>query len=213
MIKAFLDFVQAQKIRPMGPPTTPEQLSFNSCAEEEEDKTPSTTLKKKSSHQNEPIVRREEVGAVKTRLWVRTLKENDDDPPYKYLLETHGGTWKVLNRDDNEGVIAAGKYCYVRKCGEHFIRVIEAGKSTHILLAECQDAVDFAGEVFFSNDGQLLWYDNFSGAFQPSPKLRHQVEFFPEKQFIDRSGSAVEKSSGPAENKSEEGNQATTPKF
>jgi hypothetical protein len=78
----------------------------------------------------------------------------------------------------------------------------------HILLAECQDEVDFAGEAFFSHDGELLWWDNFSGAFQPSPKLSHQIEFFPEDIFIDRSGTAETKSSGPAPNRNIDANQA-----
>ena len=103
-------------------------------------------------------------------------------------FELPDGSWKVLNYNngkENEGEVASGKYCFVKKKYEAFIRVIKEEQGIHIKLAECADEIDYAGEASFAINGQLRWFNNKSNAFEPDPKLHDQVAFFPANKFYD----------------------------
>jgi RHS repeat-associated protein len=101
-------------------------------------------------------------------------------------LEFRNGKWRTIGPGETE-FTARGKYIFVRQGDDLF--VAKAPKDTgsprpnqagHIDLARGWD-VDYAGEIQFGRGtgrrGQIQWWDNGSGHYEPEAEYAHQAGF------------------------------------
>ncbi|MGH9839002.1 MAG: hypothetical protein ACREEM_09470 [Blastocatellia bacterium] len=111
-------------------------------------------------------------------------------PAAPSVLEQRSGKWVEI-RFGGKVRSATGFYDFITKDGTIYaVRVkLKTGgpKIGHIDMAKGQ-RVQFAGEIRFSgrrNRGQIRWWNNGSGHYQPAPAAAHQagfpIELFREK--------------------------------
>ena len=99
----------------------------------------------------------------------------------KSFLQLHkndNDEWQ-LTGSDGKKTKPSGDYGFVTLLNENFIRVAPLNKSVHLVLSEGAENINYAGEVYFNAQGELLFFNNQSGAYKPPSHLCAQSGFPP----------------------------------
>jgi filamentous hemagglutinin len=118
---------------------------------------------------------------------VYTNRFPEDTPAIRagFRLEERAGKWVTVAPDGTTRT-ATGRYLFVTMGGLVFVC---RQRRHEVALSHCDlsggDPVDYAGEIQFSgrsNRGQVRWWDNQSGHYEPQPvdanKATLPLDFF-----------------------------------
>jgi hypothetical protein len=137
---------------------------------------------------------RQETSPVKAKIAQRkrershqyTLTETKENIDFGLLYQNENKEWRIATKHNREEV-PVGSYVFVRTT-TGFTRVVPSFHGAHSVLAEYRNELRYAGEVIFDQNGQLIEWNNGSGAYHPPTRLRVQANL-PLEKFVAAPGS------------------------
>jgi len=116
---------------------------------------------------------------------LRLMKNKEEDlaPPQPYrgltLRKIGNNQWEIYDclTKTSTKPIPNFSYAFVTMPDES-IRVTASTDTIHLKISDSSPALRYAGNVKFNDRGEIAFWNNASGNFQPSANLKHQSGFY-----------------------------------